>query len=72
MADSQMQATIEHSLFELRRGTDVHLQVHLVAALNKALGGLLERARGVGNRGIDDAQVQGAADLALEHIGVHA
>ncbi|MNN80236.1 hypothetical protein D3C81_1969510 [compost metagenome] len=43
-----------------------------MATLDKALGGLLERARRVGDGGVDHTQVEGAADLALEHIGIHA
>ncbi|MNS95993.1 hypothetical protein D3C72_1302740 [compost metagenome] len=68
----QVQPAVQHPLLQLRRGTDVDMQVDLVAALDETLGGLFQRAGRVGDGGVDHPQVEGAADLALEHIGIHA
>ncbi|MNT55224.1 hypothetical protein D3C72_1924440 [compost metagenome] len=39
---------------------------------DEALCGARNRRVGVGNRGVDDPQVELAADVLLEHVGVHA
>ncbi|MNQ59473.1 hypothetical protein D3C85_737210 [compost metagenome] len=70
--DGQVQATVEHPFFEFRRGADVHVQVHVMPAGDEALCGARNRRVGVGNRGVDDPQVELAADVLLEHVGVHA
>ena len=70
--DGQVQATVEHPLFKFCRGTDVHVQVHVMPTGDEALGGAWNRRVRIGNRGVDDPQVELAADVLLEHVGVHA
>jgi hypothetical protein len=70
--DGQVQTPVEHALFQFGGGADVHVEVHIVPTGDEALGGARDRRVGVGDGGVDDPQVELAADVLLEHVGVHA
>ncbi len=72
VADGQVQSTVQHALFQFRRGADVDMQVGVMPARDKTLGGARQRRTGVGQGGVDDAEVELATDVLLEHVGVHA
>ncbi|MCY1525601.1 hypothetical protein D9M68_605850 [compost metagenome] len=72
MADGQVQAAVQHPLLQLGGRADVDVEVHVVPPRDEALGGGRQGRVRVGDGGVDDAEVEGAADVLLEHVGIHA
>src|SRR5215471_16782794 len=71
-ADAGREAAVEDRALELRRRPDLQGDMHVGPARLESADGLREPAGGIGQRVVDDTQLQVAHQLAAQRAGAGA